>query len=294
MSLEPFMRPDRSPVLAAQSMGNIGLVSRSSPTPLHLQIRQLLVALIERGELQPEEPLPSERILAERYGVSLGPVRQAILGLAQEGTVYRIRGRGTFVRRHSVVEEVSHLVSFTETMRARGSTVDVSVLISDFVATPAEVAEGLRIRDRQVLLLERLAVVSGERFAILTAYLPRRRFSALRRAQLDGGSLYRTLQTRFGIVPTRAETLIGLVPCSTTLSPILELPVGTPLLSAKGITFDSDDVPFEYFHLFYRSDRVQVRVDSRRLKAAPSTSRGSPIYEHQRARASARYWEETP
>jgi GntR family transcriptional regulator len=271
MMRESFTTMQRSSVSAAQSPDNIGFINRSAPTPLHLQVRQLLVGLIERGEVQPGQPLPPEKDLAARFGVSLAPVRQAILGLAQEGMVDRIRGRGTFIRSGSVVEEVSHLVSFTETMRAKGCTVTVSVLRVELVDTPTEVAEGLRLRDRRVLILERLAVVNGERFAILTAFLPGKRFSALQGAELDGGSVYRTLHSRYGIVPTRAETLIGLMPCSTTLSPLLELPAGTPLLSAKGITFDQDDVPFEFFQVLYRSDRVQLRVDSHRLLASPST-----------------------
>jgi GntR family transcriptional regulator len=271
MMRESFTTMPRSSVSAAQSPDNIGFINRSAPTPLHLQVRQLLVGLIERGEVQPGQPLPPEKDLAARFGVSLAPVRQAILGLAQEGMVDRIRGRGTFIRSGSVVEEVSHLVSFTETMRAKGCTVTVSVLRVELVDTPTEVAEGLRLRDRRVLILERLAVVNGERFAILTAFLPGKRFSALQGAELDGGSVYRTLHSRYGIVPTRAETLIGLMPCSTTLSPLLELPAGTPLLSAKGITFDQDDVPFEFFQVLYRSDRVQLRVDSHRLHASPPT-----------------------
>lgn len=259
-----------------QAVNSSALVNRSSPTPLHLQVRQLLVAQIEGGELQPDEPLPTEHDLAVRYGISLAPVRQAILALAREGLLYRIRGRGTFVRRRPVVEEVSHLVSFTETMRAKGCIVDISVLHGDLVPAPAEVAEALHIRDGHALLLERLAVVNGEPFAILTAYLPERRFSALHGAQLDGGSLYMTLNRLYGIVPTRAETLIGVLPCSTTLSPVLELPAGTPLLSAKGITFDGDDVPFESFEVLYRSDRVKLRVDSHRLTVSLPAQAGPP------------------
>jgi GntR family transcriptional regulator len=282
------MTSERSSLSAAQSLDKMGFVNRWLPVPLHLQVRDLLVGLIERGELQPDEPLPPEQDIAARYGVSLAPVRQALLGLVQEGIVYRVRGRGTFVRHPSVVEEVSHLVSFTETMRAKGCTVDVKVLHFDLVATPTEVATGLRIRDRQVLLLERLAVVNGESFAVLTAYLPRKRFSALQDAAEKGGSLYRTLQRRFGIVPSRAETLIGLVPCSTTLSPVLELPVGTPLLSARGVTFDRDDVPFEFFQVLYRSDRVQLRVDSHRLEESRVGSNGTSAKRYQNSRSSAK------
>jgi len=59
-------------------MNDISL-SRSSSVPLHAQISQILVRLIENGKLAHGEMLPPERYLAELFGVSLAPVRQAIL-----------------------------------------------------------------------------------------------------------------------------------------------------------------------------------------------------------------------
>ena len=85
------------------------MINRESPVPLHTQFRQYLVALIERGELDPGAQVPRERELAERHGVSLAPVRQAILDLVKEGYFYRVRGKGTFVREAKVEEKISIL-----------------------------------------------------------------------------------------------------------------------------------------------------------------------------------------
>src|SRR5262245_38469189 len=128
-----------------------GRVSRSSPIPLHVQFRHLLLGMIERGEVRPGETLPTERDLAQRYDVSLAPVRQAILDLAREGVLHRVRGQGTFVRGRRVVESVSHLASFTETMRAKGFSVEVQVLRAETVPTPPAVAEGLALREQRVV-----------------------------------------------------------------------------------------------------------------------------------------------
>lgn len=58
-----------------------------------------LVQTVRLGVVAPGESLPSERDLAERYGVSRDTVRQAIGELADAGYVERRRGRygGTFV-----------------------------------------------------------------------------------------------------------------------------------------------------------------------------------------------------
>ena len=49
------------------------------------------------GQFDPNIPLPSEKMLAELGGVSVGTVRQALSELAEEGLVRREQGRGTFV-----------------------------------------------------------------------------------------------------------------------------------------------------------------------------------------------------
>jgi GntR family transcriptional regulator, N-acetylglucosamine utilization regulator len=241
-----------------------GRVSRSLPTPLHAQIRRLLLAMIERGELKPGKPLPTERDLAQSHGVSVAPVRQAILDLARERVLYRVRGQGTFVAGPPVVESVSHLAPFSESMRAKGFSVDVQVLRAEIVPAPRAVADGLALKDRRVILLERLALVNGEPFVILAAFLPLQKYGGLLTGELQGGSLYRTLRASYGVVPVRAETLIEVAPCSTAQSALLELAPGSPLLVAKGTTFDRNNVPVEYFRVHYRADRIQLRLDSYR------------------------------
>ncbi|NJC70968.1 GntR family transcriptional regulator [Planosporangium thailandense] len=68
-----------------------------SPMPLYQQLADLLTAQIERGELRPGQPLPSELHLQQTYGVSRGTVRQAMRVLRESGLVVTIQARGSFV-----------------------------------------------------------------------------------------------------------------------------------------------------------------------------------------------------
>jgi GntR family transcriptional regulator len=69
-----------------------------NPTPLYVQLADILRDMIKAGELQPRAPVPSESYLQQEQGVSRGTVRMAVGILRDEGLVVTIGGRGTFVR----------------------------------------------------------------------------------------------------------------------------------------------------------------------------------------------------
>jgi GntR family transcriptional regulator len=67
------------------------------PTPLYIQLADILRAMITSGELLPRSLLPSESYLQQEQGVSRGTVRMAMRLLRDQGLVVTITGRGTFV-----------------------------------------------------------------------------------------------------------------------------------------------------------------------------------------------------
>jgi GntR family transcriptional regulator len=240
----------------------LGGVDRRSPIPLHFQIRALLIEMIERGDVHTGAPLPSERVLAERYGISLAPIRQAILDLVKEGVLYRVRGQGTFLRERPRAERVSVLTSFSESLRARGANVEVSVLRQEKVTPSLEVAKQLGTRRKKAVLVERVTTVDREPAAVLVSHVPAARFAALAGATLPGGSLYRYLEDVYGAVPMRAETLVEVVPCSTPRSAMLRVPPGTPLLQVSGTVCDESNEVIEVFEVQYRTDLIRLRFDT--------------------------------
>jgi GntR family transcriptional regulator len=241
-----------------------GAIRRDSSLPLHFQFRHLLTGMIERGELRSGHTLPTERELATRYGVSLAPVRQAILDLVREGLLYRVPGQGTFLRERGSVERVSVLSSFSESMRAKGFDMKVRILRQEMVQPPPEVREALATNERRVLRFERLALVAHEPFALLTSFISPKTFPGLRVGAAHDGSLYRALENEFAVVPARAEMGVGVAPCSTRHAGLLGVLPGSPVLLSEGTSFDAKDVAVEYFRVLYRSDRIRLRLDTRR------------------------------
>lgn len=73
-------------------------LDKNGPLPLHWQLREQLREGIEHGRLRPGERLPTEEQLCKRLQISRSPVRQALIALEREGWIFRVQGRGTFVR----------------------------------------------------------------------------------------------------------------------------------------------------------------------------------------------------
>src|SRR5690554_2839480 len=75
-------------------------MSKHTPAPLYEQLKEALCARIRNGEFKPGDRIPSETELADEAGVSRITSKRALEELAQDGWVYRIRGKGTFVSEH--------------------------------------------------------------------------------------------------------------------------------------------------------------------------------------------------
>ncbi|MBQ9952008.1 MAG: LacI family DNA-binding transcriptional regulator [Clostridia bacterium] len=72
---------------------------------MYQEIYQDFRKKIMEGELRPEERLPSEDELSAEYSVSKITVKKALELLRDENLIYRVQGRGTFVKGASRTEE---------------------------------------------------------------------------------------------------------------------------------------------------------------------------------------------
>jgi GntR family transcriptional regulator len=269
---------------ADTSLAELSLsISRGSPVPLHHQLRHGLQGQIERGTLRPGQQIPHERQYAEHLGISLAPVRQALLDLVRQGYLLRVRGKGTFVRDDKVVEKISLLGSFTESLRSQGLEPEITVIRSEVVAPPPEVRAVLGEKPRKLFRLDRLAAVAGGPLALLTAWLSATRFPGLPDEDFSKLPLYATLERQYGVRLGRAVSTIEVVQARDEEAGLLQLPPGAAALQVLGTTFDQDERATEVSRVLYRADRFKFSLESHRIGGElkhvighPSDGRPSP------------------
>jgi multiple sugar transport system substrate-binding protein len=75
-------------------------IDPKQPIPIYYQLKTLLLEEILGGRYGPDDRLPTEHELCDRYAISRTPVSRALSELAEEGVILRQRRRGTFVNPH--------------------------------------------------------------------------------------------------------------------------------------------------------------------------------------------------
>lgn len=75
------------------------IIDPHGPEPAYLQVAAVLRERILSGEYRPGQAIPSIKELTDATGLAVATVRKGIATLIEEGRVYTVPGRGTFVGR---------------------------------------------------------------------------------------------------------------------------------------------------------------------------------------------------
>lgn len=237
-------------------------LSRSAPQPLYHQLKTVILREIEAGRWQPDEQLPTEHELADRFRVSKITVRQALRELAGAGFIRREQGRGTFVERRKLQQGPRELTSFTDEMRRHGLVPTSRLLDREIVPAPGEMAVALTIEPGTAMFkLRRLRLADGEPMGIQTAFLPLDLVPGIETTTFANVSLYDVLQSQYGLRPATARETYCVARMKREEAELLRVPVRSPAMTAERVTFLSDGRPLEYVRSVMRGDRYKVVID---------------------------------
>jgi GntR family transcriptional regulator len=239
--------------------------------PLYAQIEAVLRERIR--QMQPGDPLSSDRDLASEFGVSYVTARQAVTRLANDGLVSREVGRGTFVSRSHVEKDISGLTSFTEDMLRRGMKVHAAVLECSVQTATPEIAEALHILvGSPVTHLRRLRFADDIPMALEAVALSAVAFPGLVHVDFNTQSLYETLEQRYGVRLTVAKGTLGAVAPTAEEAELLQISRNTPLIVAQRIAYNDFGDPIEYGESRYRSDRYRMPIELHRPSSGGKVS----------------------
>ena len=237
------------------------LVDERLPTPLYHQVYLVLRNKILTGEYTFDSSFPGEQETAEMFGVSRITAKRALNELAEDGFVKRERGRGTRVIYRPPAPPVRASVEgLLENLLAMGLETEVRLLSFSYVHPDDEAARALQCdRDCLVQRAVRIRCLEGEPFSHLTTYVPEDIGRSYSRDDLASRPLLSLLE-RTGVVVSRAEQTISATLADVEVSSVLELELGSPLLSIQRIVYDQQQRPVEFITALYRPDRYQYRM----------------------------------
>jgi GntR family transcriptional regulator len=224
--------------------------------PRYYEIEQ---SLRERAaRLDPDSPLPSESQLCEEFGVSRMTARAAVQRLVQDGLVYRVPGRGTFVSASRANRTAGHILSFSDEMRRKGRVPTSRVI--ERRRRPATEEEERRLGVRSVVVLRRVRLADGKPLALERAVFPAERVGEALEANLESTSLFETLVSA-GLVPSSGRAALAAEAATAEDARLLRVRRGAPLLVERRLIHDPSGKPLEWTESRYVGSRYGIDVD---------------------------------
>lgn len=244
---------------------------------LYEHVVERLEKKIESGQLKPGDRLPSEAELAEAFDVSRATLREALNALAQDGTIEKRHGIGTFVA-HTAVKVtggLSTLESYTDTIRRSGHEAE-EMLLAIRPALPGELDDINPFGDPEVLdspaiCVESLRTVNGEVAIFCADYLNPvlLHTDAVARVEIERPtheSLLDYLRRGLGVQPDHASLTVTAVAADPDVASRLLVPAGTPLLCLSGTAVDHEGRPLYFSRNYFLTDKYQFQIVRRSTK----------------------------
>ncbi|NIP45145.1 MAG: UTRA domain-containing protein [Gammaproteobacteria bacterium] len=231
--------------------------SISPHRPRFQQVADRLRALIAAGELGEHSALPSERGIAEKYGISRMTARRALEALESEGLVYNEDRRGRFVSPRRLNYDVSNMVSFAADAQARGMDLEIELITVKETAADAELAEKLSVDAGEPLHeYTRLFRSNGYAIFLETECVIARRFPDLLDHDLRQ-STTRLLERHYGTSARTGDIVIRMRGVRAEEAALMGLAISHPGIELEQVIRDGAGSPFCFGRQIWRGELAE-------------------------------------
>lgn len=234
-------------------------------SPKYFIVKKAIVENIDNDLYHSNEAIPSEKKLMELYNVSRITIRKAIDELVTEGYLYKIQGKGTYVKADEGSNNLFSITSSTEDVQKMGMTPSKKTKISRIELASPKRAKALEISTNdQVEVIGRISYADSEPLNYTIAFLPEKIFPGLTEHDLEHESLYKLINDQYGVRITKARRTIEAVLAKDEISKYLELEEGMPIILFRCVTYgivNGKETPIEYFKCYYRTDKYKFYID---------------------------------
>jgi len=231
-------------------------LAADSSIPLYYQLYRFLQRFIEQAPLQRGARFPSEDAIAATFNVSRPTANRAVQELVTRGWLVRQRGRGTFVQDQQLgsLSLLSENLSLTQQFPPE-TVLQTTLVTREILAHDPATCELLGLPDgAATLMLRRLRAVNQQPVMVCDSFLEAGRFRDLNEKAFVRGSLYATLEEKYGYTIERSErklTAQELVDQDIAL--LLDVPLFSPILLLTGLTFVAgEERPLEHIVAYVR------------------------------------------
>ncbi|AFM41748.1 transcriptional regulator [Desulfosporosinus acidiphilus SJ4] len=137
--------------------------------PVYIEIVEDIKKKVTNAVLKPGDTVPSEMALCKEYGVSRMTVRKGLAILANEGYIYSVPGKGSYVQKPEINK---YTLDFDEMNNPINSVDNARLLEVSIIMPDDKLADELQTtRSKHVIMIRRLFYTDGIPVAYDVKYL---------------------------------------------------------------------------------------------------------------------------
>lgn len=234
---------------------------RKSGTLVWREVAGKLQEDIRNEIFSPDDRLPSEPLLAARYGVNRHTLRHAVGYLAEQGVLEVKHGKGTFLKGTDLDYPLTSRTRFTENIARQNQRAEGQLIRCERLRY-AEASAMLGIKeDSELILLEVLHSADGEPLTLAEHYFPLPRFDGIYEQFIKTSSITASLKA-MGVEDyvRGAMRLYSRLPTNREAKKLRQSR-SQPIVSVSYINLDLTGTPLEYGISRFNAERVQFVFD---------------------------------
>ena len=230
--------------------------------PKYVYIKIALTNRIKSGELEVGAKLSTEKEMCDLYGCSRLTVRKALEELTREGYIYKIQGKGTFVKERTPQKQnFSVITSCSTLIRSQNMTPTKKILFEGIVPATADIAQRLGLHEGDsVLEYRRVYFANGTPVIYGRSYFYASVLPGIESFYLQNQSIITLLKEKYDLEIHCSNRELRAVVSDETTSRLLGTPNRFPLLQVTDLktgVWQDTKIPVEYYTFLYVTERIR-------------------------------------
>ncbi len=237
-------------------MGNL---DKNNPIPMYKQLEDIIKGNIASGKWGPDFKVPSEADFAKMYGISRITIRSACNHLVNEGVLYRVSGKGTYVSNTKIKTKSLAYMGFREQLEEMGYETKTKIIEKRKIKADFHLSKVLSVSEgSNILFIKRLRFLKGEAISLHYSYVPYKRCEGLEKYDLEKNQLCDILESEYSVKQTKVIETLQALGVNSEDAKLLDVEEGFPILLIEDVMYEQNEVAYEYSKVYFRADRVKL------------------------------------
>ncbi|MBP9477572.1 MAG: GntR family transcriptional regulator [Sebaldella sp.] len=222
------------------------------------EIEEYLLNNIKKSFYLPDEKIESENELVKKFGVSRMTCRKAIENLVQRNYLYKIKGKGTYVKDNSNkhIIYLNETIGFSERTKRENLNPVTKVLKYEERVPEDGIREKLRLKkEEKIVYLKRLRFINNEPVVVEITYIPIKFINEKKLNEFFESKYNYALGENYKIIEMQKEYM-GILP-SRDIKELLEIKGNVPVFKQEITSILADGEIFEYTKAFYNQEKYK-------------------------------------